>query len=89
MADITITFTMGQQTSTLTIPSAKVQDFAAGFLKAKPIPILDNGNPEFASTLDWFVAYIKRHSFRVYSSGKNMIRAEQDAGIDSNIITGA
>lgn len=71
MADINIT---------ISIASADLADFKAGFLKARP-----KEDPE-QSDLDYFKSFIEEQLFNIYKTGKMAIAREATTAEINNLI---
>ena len=70
-------------TFSLTIPGKKIPELKAGFLKACPIPLDEDGNPKY-TVAQWFDRWLKKHLFRFYKTGKIILARE--AGVEGGRI---
>ncbi len=74
----------------LVISAAFVDDFSAGFLAAKPIPLIEAPNPNDPmvpeyTPKEWITEWLRRQALRMYVRGKKTI-AEQAVVADPNVI---
>lgn len=72
-------------TITLTISSAKFQEFKDGFLKIHPITIPIDGSEQMTEN-EWISFKIKQIIQRDYARGKAMMAREENLNIDEEII---
>ncbi len=68
----------------LTIPANKLNEFKTGFLKSKPVPLDDDGNPTMTEP-KWFKFWIKERAMHQYREGKRQL-AEENIVIVEDVI---
>ena len=69
---------------TVTIQDEKFEEFKAGFLKFRPVPLGEDGEPTM-SDVEWIKYFAKDRLVWAYKNGKSMI-ANEAIAIDNDII---
>ncbi len=73
---------MAQITITLNVPDQRVSDLWAGFLRMRPIPTDEDGEPLYASNAQWLEVYVKAHLKQLVRSGQRDLAAQGVTDVD-------